>query len=134
MISAGMTIAVFVIVMIAGGIRVLYKRLCKESCHSFIGVAYISAVKSDTCLLHSHLSSAADTSADQNVSLCVFQEPCKRTMSCTHCSNYLLVDYLSVSNIVELKLLCPAEVLKDLSVFIGYCDSHNCASFLRYLL
>jgi hypothetical protein len=63
-ISAGMTFAVFVVVMIAGGVRVLCKSLCKESLYSFISTAHISSVECDASLLHSHLSSAADTSAD----------------------------------------------------------------------
>ena len=127
-ISAGMTFAVFVVV-VAGGILVLYKSFCKESLYSFIGISHIAAVESDTSLLHSHLSASADASADKNVSLSVPEKACKSTVSGAVRVNYLLVYYLSVGDIVELELLCPAEMLEDLSVFIGYCYPHDTKSF-----
>ena len=130
MISAGMTFAVFVIVMITGRVLILNKCLCKESLYRFIGTAHISSVEGDASLLHSHLCASADTSADQNVSLCILQKSCKCAVSCAHCSNYLLIDDLAVSNVIELELLCSAEMLKDLSVFIGNCDFHGVISFL----
>ena len=109
MISARVTFAVFM-VMITGWILVLHKRLCKESLYRFIGTAHISSVEGDASLLHSHLCASADTSADQNVSLCIFQKSRKSTVSCAHCSNYLFAYDLAVSNIVELELLGLTEM------------------------
>ena len=129
MISAGMTFAVFVIVMIAGRVLVLNKCLCKESRNCLVSASHITAVKSDASFLHSHLCASADASADKNVSLSVPEKACKSTVSGAVRVNYLLVYYLSVGDIVELELLCPAEMLEDLSVFIGYCYPHDTKSF-----
>lgn len=42
----------------------------------------------------------------------------------------LFTDNLSALYIVELELCRMSEVLEDLSVFVGDCDSHYIASFL----
>ena len=132
-VSAGMTFAVFVVV-VAGGILVLNKSFCKESLYSFIGISHIAAVESDTSLLHSHLSASADASADKHVSLCVLEKACKSAVTSAIRAYDLFVYYFSVGDIIELELLCSAEMLEYLSVFIGNCDSHDFASFLSYLL
>ena len=114
--AAGMTFAVSV--MVTGGVGVLCKVVRKEILYRFIGPAHISVIKRNACLLHSHLSSAADTSADEYIDLCVFQESCQSTVSRAVCACDLFIYYFSVGNIVELELLCSAEMLENLSVFI----------------
>ena len=42
-------------------------------------------------------------------------------------------DDAAVLNVIELELRGSAEMLEDLSVFIGYCNSHDYASFLSYV-
>ena len=46
----------------------------------------------------------------------------------------LFIYDLALVSVVELELLRSAEMLKDLSVFIGYCDSHYANSFPYDLL
>ena len=48
--------------------------------------------------------------------------------------NDLLINDLTLFNIVQLKLFRMAKVLEDLSVFICDCDSHGMRSFLNDLL
>ena len=127
-----MLLAVFM-VMIAGRILILNECLCKESPYRIVSTARVAAVERDASFPHRHLRASADPAADQNVSLSVFQKTRKRTVSCAHCSDYLLADDFAVCYIIELELLCSAEMLEDLSVFIGYCNSHDYASFLSYV-
>ena len=129
--AAGVTCCVLVTVVVTGRVVVLHKCLREERLDSLVSAARVSAIKCDTCFAHSHLRTAADSAADKHISLNVFQETCKCVMTRTVCADKLLFDYLSVCNIIQLEHLCSAEMLENLSVFIGYCNSHNSHSFLN---
>ena len=50
-------------------------------------------------------------------------------MSSSICVHDLRLDDFSVLNVIKLKLFCSSKVLKDFSLIIRYCNTHNSASF-----
>lgn len=49
-------------------------------------------------------------------------------MSAAHCVHYLNGGYFSVYHIIKFELASMPKMLKNLSILIGYCDSHNDSS------
>ena len=67
-ISAVVTFSVMV-VMVAAHIGIKTKVACQQIRNGCISVTAAATVKGNTCLLESHLGTAADAAADQNIGL-----------------------------------------------------------------
>ena len=48
--------------------------------------------------------------------------------------NYFERHYSAILNVIDFKLLCVAEMLKHLTVFIGYCNNHKITPLFHYSL
>ena len=95
-----------------------------------IGVAGAAGVEPDPGFRQGHLGAGADTAADQAVYLLICQEAGQRTMAAAVGVHDLRGDHLASLYIIELELLCMAEMLKNRSVLISHCNFHVHASFL----
>ena len=128
-ISAYMSIAVVMIVVVTLYVRVISKRTIKQCFDCGIRGAANTAVKLNSCLCQCHLCSAADAAANK----CVNAECRKHSCQCS-VTAAVGIDYFTVYDfpalcVINLKLLGVAEVLKNLSVFISYCNFHCTVSF-----
>ena len=126
-IAAGVVLSV---VVVAGGHLGKLESACQQLGDTRISVAGAAGVQLDACLCQSHLGTAADAAADEAVYPVGSQEARQGAMAAAVGVHYLGGDYGAVFHIVELELSRMAEVLEDLSVFIGNCDFHVDASFL----
>ena len=128
--TAVMIFAVMMTVVVALGVGVELQTALRQRLRCCIRRAGHAAVERDArfreCVARAH----SNTAADQRVRLRCFQETGECAMSAAVRVRDLFGDDFSVGHIIELELLRVAEMLKDLSVFIGDCDSHVIRSFL----
>jgi len=126
MIPAGMTfLAVFMIVMVASDIGIEKQFAGKQGIYCFIAEAGDAAVKPDTCIGKSYLCTAADPAADQSIDTQIGKHPSQCTVTASVGIPYFGRNDSSVFCCVDLELFGMAEVLKDSSVFISYCNFHG---------
>ena len=118
-----------VAVMAALDIRIKGKISGQERFYRFICVSGHAAVKLDAGVRKGVLGSHSDTAADQRVHAHLFQEACQSAVSAAIGIRNLLFYNTAVLHIIELKLFCVSKVLKYISVFKCYCNSHLMISF-----
>ena len=134
-IPAGMRlVAVLVIVMIAMHVGLEVQISRKERSDRLVRIAADAAVQLDSAVCKRHLRASADSAANQHIRLDCRQNPRKRTVSRSVRADNLRFDDFSVLDVVHLKLFGTSEVLKNFSVFVSYCNSHNRISFLQLIL
>ena len=130
MMATVMPLTVMMAVVVAPGVRIIFqcafsKCLCCSVCR-FLN----TCVKLDSGIRKRCLRSHADASADQGVRLHGLQEAREGAMAASVSINNLLINDLTLFNIIQFKLRGMAKVLKDLSVFVCDCNSHSICSFL----
>ena len=134
-LAAGMSLAAMLTVMVtAAHIRIKCKCACDKGVYCLVCAAADSAEKLYSAFLQRHLRTAAYAAAYQHVRLQCRKHACKRTVTGAVCIDYLRLDYFAVLDVVHLEVLGVTEMLKDISVFISYCDSHCVCSFLNFIL
>lgn len=119
-----------VAMMFTMDIGIVGKGSGKKGFYCFICAAGNAAEKLDAGLHKHALRTAADAAADYGIYIVAAQETGQGAMaaSCGVC--YLFVHDLCSFNVVELELFRMSEMLKNVSVFVSYCNSHNVFSFL----
>ena len=123
-------LTVLMIVMIAFYVRIISESAGKKCFDRSIARAADTSIQLNTCLGKCHLCATADSAANECVNFQILEDCGKRAVSLTvGISNRAACD-LSVFYVVNLKLLGVTEVLKDLSVFISYCNFHNSISLI----
>jgi len=100
-------------------------------CHSLISAAADAAEQLNARLAERRPGAAADPAADQDFHAVLFQKTSQCAMAAACGRHRLRLFYGSVFHFVNLKLFRVAEMLKNLSVLIGYCNSHR-AYFLPF--
>jgi len=118
------------VVMITADVGIVCKRACQQGVHRRVRLAADAAVELDTGLRQCHLRTAADTAANQGIHAPLHQEASQRAVAAAVGVHHFLPDDLAVRHFIELELLRVAEVLENLTVFIGNCDFHIRFSFL----
>lgn len=116
--------------MAAADVGIVAELAEKQRVHRRIRVSADAAVELYARLCKHRLSAAADAAADKSVNAVECQKARQRTVTAAVCADNSLADDFSVLNIIELELLRVAEVLKNLTVFIGNCDFHDRFSFI----
>ena len=134
MMSTLVPLTVVMAVVVAFGIGIILQRTLCQSLRGCIGRTRNPAVELDSRLGQRILRTHADAAADQCIRLGGFQESGQCAVTAAIGGDDLLRNYLAVLHIVELELLGVAKMLEDLSVFIGYRDSHISRSFLNDIL
>ena len=110
-------------VMIALNIGIVEQVAGNQGFHSCISVAGNTAVQLNACCCKSHLGTAADTAADQDICMQRGQHTGQGTVAAAVGIHHFGGNDLAVLNIVNLKFLGMAEMLENLAVFIGNCNS-----------
>ena len=119
-----------VLMMIAMHIGVKLERICKIGAARAVRAAGYSPKQPDASLPQGGLCPSPNAAADENIHLCISKEACERTMALPVGIHNLLIDHLTIFNIINLKLGGVAKMLKYISVFIGNIDSQMIDSFL----
>ena len=123
-------IAVMVLVVITTGVGIIFEVSSRKCLSRLIGRTLNARVELDSRVGERHLRTYADTTADQGVDLCGLKESRQQPVPAAVGVYDLLLDDFFILDIVQLELLRMAEMLENLSVFIGDCDSHNMISFI----
>ena len=122
-----------VVVMITPNIGVEVQFACYQCFCCCISVAGNTAKQLNTTFGKCHLGTAPDTAADQNIRIQRMEKFGKRTVSLTVCVDDTTLHYLTVLNIVNLKLLGMSEMLINVAIFVCYCNSHDIFSFIHFV-
>ena len=133
MIAAGMAFAVLMVVMIALGFRIIGKISVQQRRDSLVRTAAHAAVQTDAGFRQRSLGASADAAADERIHMHALQHPRQRAVSAAEGVDHDCRIHLVIHDIINLKLLRMAEMLKNLAVFMGDCNSHSHFSF-RFLI
>ncbi len=105
-------------------------QISAEQCvHRCISVPADTAVELDARFGQSRLRTAADASADQSVHAVLHQKTCQCAVTAAVGVNDFRMNNFAVCSFIKLELFSVAEMLKNLTVFIGNCNFHNGISF-----
>ena len=127
--TASVILAVMMVMVVAFGIGIIRKVPCSKALYRLVCISCDTAIELDTCLGKCHLCAAANAAADQYIDI----ELGKKAGECTMAAS-IGVDHLSGENFItlngiNLELLRVAEVLKNFTIAVSYCDFHLMISF-----
>ena len=128
--TAVSALAVLVIMVVTVHVRVIAESACDECIDCRICIPADSTEKTDADLSECHLRTTTDATADQCIDTELHEESCERAVTTAVRIHDDLTYDLTIRHIVNLKLCGMSEVLENLAVFIGYCNSHDDISFL----
>ena len=132
-VTAGVTsFAVLVVMVVTVNIRIVAQTSVEQCAHRCISVPADTAVELDTCFGECCLRTAADASADQSVYTVLHQEACQCAVTTAIGVNDFRMSDFTVRSFIKFELFGMAEMLKDLTVFIGNCNFHNGISFASF--
>lgn len=118
-------LAMLVVVMAALRIRIISEVPGKQRLHRRVAGAADAAVERDAGLGQRRLRTAADPAADKRVHMQAAKQRGQRAVAGAIRAYQLLGQNFAVAGIIDLELRRVTEVLKDLSVFISYCNYHR---------
>lgn len=129
-VTAGVTsLAVLMVMVVTVNIGIVAQISAEQCAHRCVSVPADTAVELDTRLGQGCLRTAADASANQSVHAVLHQEACQCAVTAAVGVNDFRMSDFAVHSFIKLELLGVAEMLKDLTVFIGNCNFHNRISF-----
>ena len=133
-VTAGVTfLAMLVVMVITVNIGVVAQTSVEQCAHRSVSVTADTAVELDTRFDKCCLCTAADASANQSVHAVLHQEACQCAVTASVGINNLHVDDFAVRSFIKLELFGVAEMLENLTVFIGNCNFHNGISFTIFI-
>ena len=129
-VTAGVTsFAVRMVMVVTVNIGIVAQISAEQCAHRCVSVPADTAVELDARFGQSCLRTAADASANQSVHAVLHQEACQCAVTAAVGVNDFRMSDFAVHSFIKLELLGVAEMLKDLTVFIGNCNFHNRISF-----
>lgn len=117
--------SMLMIVMVAGGIRIICKITGKIILYRLIRIPLNSRQKLYPDFLQGISRAHTDTSADQYLHFRSAKESRKSSVTCSVGVDDLRSPDLSIGYVIYLKLLSSSEVLSYHFLFISNCDSHD---------
>ena len=125
-LAAGVAAAVVTILVVVAalGVGVEGQLACQQIGHLAVRVAGDAGVELDARLGQGGAGAAADAAADQGIHPVAPEKTGQSAVAAADGADHLGGDYLSVLDLIELKLFTVAEVLEHLAVFIGYSKFH----------
>ena len=133
-VTAGVTsLSVLVVMVVTVNIGIVAQTSAEQCAHRRISVPADTAVELDARFGQSCLRTAANASADQSVHAVLHQEACQCAVTAAVGVNDFRTDDFAVRSFIKLELFGMAEMLKDLTVFIGNCNFHNGISFAIFV-
>ena len=128
------TFSMLMVVVVALDVRVIAEIVRKIRLDRCIARTADTAVELDARTRKCHLCAAADTAADQGIYVLLREKSRKRAVTAAVRIHDLRRNDLTILYCVDLKLLGMSEVLKDLSVFISYCNFHKFISISLFIV
>ena len=129
-VTAGVTsFAMRMVMVVTVNIGVVAQTSAEQSLHRCVSVPADTAVELDARLGQSCLRTAANASANQSVHTVLHQEACQCAVAAAVGINNFRMRDFAIRSFINLELFGMAEMLKNLTVFIGNCNFHNGISF-----
>ena len=127
--TASVILAVMMVMVVTFGIGIISKVPCNKALYRFVCISVDTAIELNACLGKCHLCAAANAAADQHICIELGKKPCECAMSAS-----VGIDDLCRKNSIpvygiNLELLRVAEMLKNFTIAISYCDFHLMISF-----
>ena len=133
-VTAGVTsLSVRTVMVVTVNIGVVAQTSAEQCAHRCVSVPADTAVELDARLGQCCLRTAADASANQSVHAVLHQEACQCAVTAAVGVNDFRMDDFAVRSFIKLELFGVAEMLKNLTVFIGNCNFHNGISFAIFV-
>ena len=132
-VTAGVTsLAVLMVMVVTVNIGIVAQISAEQCTHCRISVPADTAVELDARFGECCLRTSTDASANQSVHTVLHQEACQCAVTAAVGVNDFRMDDFSVRSFIKLELFGVAEMLKNLTVFIGNCNFHNGISFASF--
>ena len=132
-VTAGVTsFAVLMVMVVTVNIGIVAQISAEQCAHRRISVPADTAVEPDARFGQCCLRTAADASANQSVYAVLHQEACQCAVTAAVGINNFRMRDFAIRCFIKLKLFGVAEMLKNLTVFIGNCNFHNGISFASF--
>ena len=122
---------VLMMVVPAAGRRVVMQAARQISGHGVVSGAGHTGAQLDPRLRQRVAGARADTAAQQDVDFQAGQEPGQGAVSAAFGEDGQPADNLAVFDVIHPELLAVPKVLKNIPVFVRYCNSHDKRSFFR---
>ena len=133
-VTAGVTAcAVLMVVVVAVNIGIIAQISAEQCVHRCVSFSADTAVELDARFGQRCLRSAADAAADQRIHAVLHQKARQGTMAAAVGINDFRMNDLAIRSFIKLKLLGVAEMLENLTIFIGDCNFHNGISFAFFV-
>ena len=131
--TASVILTVMMVMVVAFGIGIISKVPCNKALYRFVCISVDTAIKLNTGLGKCHLCTAANAAADQHI----YIELGKKAGECAMSASVGVDDLCRKNSIpvygINLELLRVAEMLKNFTITVRYCDFHLMISF-RFVL
>ena len=122
-VAAGMALAV-IMMMTALRVGIVVQASGQKRRHRFIRISLHAGIQTDPRVVQRHPRAHSDPAADQRLHAVRLQEARQRSVSATLCADHRFLRHLSILCLIQLEALTMSEMLKNLSVFIGYRNFH----------
>ena len=132
-VTTGVTsLAVRMVMVVTVNIGVVAQISAEQCAHRHVSVPADTAVEIDTRFGECCLRTAADASANQSVHAVLHQKACQCAVTAAVGVNDFRMNDFAVLSFIKLELFSVAEMLKNLTVFLGNCNCHNGISFASF--
>ena len=131
--TTSVILAVMMVMVVTFGIGIISKVPCNKALYRFVCISVDTAIELNACLCKCHLCTAANAPADQHIYIELGKKAGECTMSASIGVEYLRGENFITFNGINLELLRVAEMLKNFTIAISYCDFHLMISF-RFVL
>ena len=132
-VAAALMGSVPLVVVAAHCIRVIGQSACQQVGHRLVRRPRYAGIELDLRLGQGGSGTAANTAANKYICFYSGEYAGQCTVTGAVGIYKLCFNNLAVFNIVQFELLGVTEMLKDVSVFVSYCDSHNICSFFCFV-
>ena len=126
-------LAMSMVMVVTVNIGIVAQISAEQCAHRRVSVPADSAVELDARLGQCCLRTAADASTDQSVYTVLHQEACQCAVTAAVGVNDFRMSDFTVRSFIKLELFGMAEMLKNLTVFIGNCNFHHGISFAIFI-
>ena len=133
-VTASVTfLAMLVVIVVTVNIGIMAQISAEQCVHRCFSVPADTAVELDARFGQSRLRTAADASANQSVHAVLHQEACQCAVTAAVGVNDFRMNDFAVRSFIKLELFSVAEMLKNLTIFIGNCNFYNGISFAIFV-
>ena len=129
-VATGMAFAV----VVATDIGIVIQIACQECFHSIVSIAGNAAVELDASLGQSHLSTAADAAADQDVDTAAKEEACQSAVTAAIGIHDFSGNDGAIFNVVNLELLGVTEMLENQLICVSNCNFHGVKNSFGFVI